>query len=722
MYDKKLKEIFTIENLKKAKDSINTKSIGIDNKTLENIDLKKLQLEVLSFKYIPEPLKKFEIKKENNKTRPLSIASLKDKIVQKVLADELDYYFDKKFSNKNYGYRKNKGTLKAINRVKDYLKRGYFCIYKSDIDNFFESIDHNILLNILHLELNKEIIKLISLFIKNGLFKQFEYLSHEIGVHQGDILSPLLSNIYLNQMDKFLEREEIEFVRFADDFVLFFRNCNEAEEKITKLQKFLKTISLNLNKDKSYFANIKKGFDFLGIYFQNKELKIENKRFNKQLLSLHKLSKEKLTFKEYICKLKQKIDGLNRYYFKIINKNSTQYKIFKKHLIDTISIKVSYALHQEKLTKSQIKTILDILELNRDEYHQIMSLSYDKYLEFKKDTKTKLKKKKQEYTKKLSLSSIITINSYGIFVGISKNQLTLKKGGKVIKNIPISQISTILINSKGVSFSSTLIYLCAKKGISIEFIDNNYNPYASIISNTQAYSNITLLQIESLKHKLYLSKQFIKGKLKNQLNLLKYFNKYHKNLNSEIKNIEKNIIKLNKATKIETILGIEGNIAQIYWQGFKKIIEKNIEFEGRIKKGATDLVNSMLNYGYAILYHKIQEYLIKAGFNLTISYLHNAENKKPSLVFDMIEEFRFIVDRVVISIINKNEPIKLDKDFLLTNETKNILIKHITEKLATYQPYHSKNLKLEDIIKSQVYLLLKHIKNEENYKPFIRRF
>ena len=722
MYEKNLKDIFSIKNLENAKKIIKTTSIGIDNKTIDEINLKNLQLEILSFKYTPEPLKKFEIKKEN-KTRPLIIASLKDKIVQKVLVEELNLYFDKTFSDKNYGYRPNKGTLKAIKRVKDYIRRGYFCIYKSDIENFFENINQDILLNILSLEIkDNSIIKLISLFMQNGLFKRLNYLTHQIGIHQGDILSPILSNIYLNQMDKFLEREEIKFVRFADDFVLFFKNCKEAEENIKNLEKFLKTIQLNLNKEKSYFANIKKGFSFLGIYFRDKDIKIENKRFTKQLSSLHKLSKEKLTFFEYIQKLKQKIDGLNRYYFKLIDINSNQYKQFKSHLIDTISLRVSIAIHQEKLTKTQIKETISILTLNKEDYRQIMALSYEKYQEFKKDTKTKLKKKKQEYTKKLTLSSIITINSFGTYLGISKNQLTIKQKGQTIKSIPISQISTIFINSKGVSFSSTMVYICSKRGINIEFIDNRYNPYATVISNSKAYSDITLLQIESLKYKIYLAKEFTKGKIKNQLNLLKYFNKYHHNLDEEIHNIQKNISKLSKLTTIESILGIEGICAVSYWQGFKKIIEKNIEFPGRIKQGAKDIVNSMLNYGYAILYHKIQEYLVKAGFNITISYLHDAKNNKPSLIFDMIEEFRFVVDRSVISIINKNQSIHVDKEGFLTNDTKNLLIKTITEKLSTYQTYHSQSLKLSDIIEKQVYLLLKHIKNEAKYKAFLRRF
>ena len=228
MFQKTVEQIFSISNLQESAFLIKSKSIGIDKQSIikyrDNKELlKNLSNEIISGNYTPNPLQKIDIQKDDNQKRPITISSAKDKIVQKTLVNELTIYFDKTFSDKSYGYRPRKSVLKAINRAKDYIQRGYKYIYKTDIDNFFETINHKKLLDLLDKNISdKRIIDIITIFLKNGGFKSFNYLDHLEGVHQGDILSPLLSNIYLDQMDKWLEKNNIEFVRFADDFVLFF--------------------------------------------------------------------------------------------------------------------------------------------------------------------------------------------------------------------------------------------------------------------------------------------------------------------------------------------------------------------------------------------------------------------------------------------------------------------------------------------------------------------
>jgi hypothetical protein len=159
---------------------------------------------------------------------------------------------------------------------------------------------------------DKRIINLISQFIENGLFDK-AYIDHETGIHQGDILSPLLSNIYLNQFD-FLEREEVEFVRFADDFVLFFKDFDEAKVKSEKAREFVKTLGLDFEIQKSYFSNIEKGFSFLGCFFKDKEVYIDKERFKKHIQTIKEL--KKLDLRNFLDKLVLKYKGFKNYYFK----------------------------------------------------------------------------------------------------------------------------------------------------------------------------------------------------------------------------------------------------------------------------------------------------------------------------------------------------------------------------------------------------------------------
>ena len=221
---------------------------------------------------------------------------------------------------------------------------------------------------------------------------------------------------------------------------------------------------------------------------------------------------------------------------------------------------------------------------------------------------------------------------------------------------------------------------------------------------------------------LVLAKSFIKGKAKNQINYIKYLNKYHKNLTSNIVKMEHFLKKSAKSITINELMGYEGNISSFYWKSLRVILDA--PFEKRVTFGAKDIVNSSLNYGYAILYGKIQHSLVYAGLSLNISFLHSLDDKKPTLTFDMIEEFRtFIVDRTIVSMINKDEPIKLGNDGLLTKKSRQLISKNIKEKLGSYTMWKKESVKIENIIQTQSYNLKKVVEdNTLKYKPFIGKF
>ncbi len=204
MFKKPIENIFTLQNLKSAFADISSKAVGLDEMSVKvfkedlEINLLELKKRVIDSSYTPEPLKHIKIKKSAvGEFRPIGIGALKDKIIQKTIVMELGGYFEKHFSDKSYAYRPHRGSLKAISRVKNFLQRGQIWVYRSDIANFFEMIDHDKLLSLLLQQISDEqIVALIALCIKNGSFQRYKYLEHFEGIHQGDPLSPLLSNIY----------------------------------------------------------------------------------------------------------------------------------------------------------------------------------------------------------------------------------------------------------------------------------------------------------------------------------------------------------------------------------------------------------------------------------------------------------------------------------------------------------------------------------------------
>ena len=316
MFDLNLEDIFTKDTFDYALKRLKHTALGLDGLSIEDICSEaffaELKDEILNLSYSPQPLKRAFIPKENkDELRKLAIPSLKDKFAQNILISELSSYFDKGFSNRSYAYRSGKSYSNAIFRARDFCLTHDF-VLKTDIKDFFENINHEKLLEILRSNIkDTRIIRLIELWIKNGIFEHFNYTSHTKGVHQGDVLSPLLSNIYLDQMDKFLELSGIEFVRYADDFVLFFSSREACEQGLARLKNFLATINLSLNEAKTSLHDKDSEFTFLGVNFKAHEISIGEDKFARTLAKLTSSSKKP--------EITQSVENINALKFAILS-------------------------------------------------------------------------------------------------------------------------------------------------------------------------------------------------------------------------------------------------------------------------------------------------------------------------------------------------------------------------------------------------------------------
>jgi CRISPR-associated endonuclease Cas1 len=537
-------------------------------------------------------------------------------------------------------------------------------------------------------------------------------------------------------MDKFLESKDISFVRYADDFIVLFENEKDVNAFKPILEKFLLTLDLNLESEKTKITHINDGFVFLGVNFVGKNRFVDNDRLQKSISKMHQISKTNIGFKGFIDDLNDYLLALKNYYLKIIQINSTQHLLLKEHFVESISHKVFLTKSSKTIkTKKEFRILLaqinfdilfDSIEIN-DKYELIISKAYEKYLANKsyKDSKTKIDKKKNIYAKKFANDSTLHMSKAGLSLGISKNKFVVKEYGKVQKSLPIEKVTRIILEGKGISLSTDIIKKCAQNSITIDFIDQDALSYASLVTHKATLSQTIHKQAVVLNTplQLQLAVSFIKGKAKNQINYLKYLDKYYNLLDENITKME-TILKLNikKTQTIEQLMGYEGSISALYWQSLRIILE--VPFESRVTFGAKDIVNSSLNYAYAILYGKVQHSLVHAGLSLNISFLHSLDEKKPTLTFDMIEEFRtFIVDRTIISMINKNEPIKLSNDGLLNKASRQLIAKNIKEKLGSYTMWKKESTKVENIIQTQCFKLAKTIEdNTITYKPFVGKY
>ncbi|MDI6908116.1 MAG: CRISPR-associated endonuclease Cas1 [Thermoanaerobacterales bacterium] len=329
----------------------------------------------------------------------------------------------------------------------------------------------------------------------------------------------------------------------------------------------------------------------------------------------------------------------------------------------------------------------------------------------------------------------LVVEDFGVSLGKKSERLLIRQKGQVISETPFRDIEQITIASKGVSLSSDVIQECTEYGIQINFLSFSGKPYAKLASpNLTGTVETRRQQILAYldERGVTLAKAFVDGKLKNQANVLKYFAKYRRTTDaarfSEISGLLGIIDRLRgelaalHAPAIEQIRGqilaIEGRAAQHYWEGLKLLLDGGIEFDGRERRGATDPVNSALNYGYGILYSQVWGAVTLAGLDPFAGFLHTDRPGKVSLVLDLIEEFRPVaVDRVVVAMINKGTKIEMEED-RLADETRRELGRRITERLNAEESYEGKKHKLKFIIQKQARSIATFLRGEGKYRPF----
>lgn len=240
----------------------NKGSPGIDGLTIEqfeenlNEELGKLSDELQSWTYRPNPVRRVEISKPNGGTRLLGVPCIRDRVVQASLKAVLEPILDPKFSPNSYGFRPGRNQKMAVEAAQEIVQGGKEYVVDIDLSKFFDRINHDRLVHRLSLFVSdKRILRLIGMTLRSGVMvKGVAYRSDE-GSVQGSPLSPLLSNLVLDELDRELERRDLEFCRFADDCNIFTRTEKAANRVMTSVSKFIeKKLKLVVNREKSKVA------------------------------------------------------------------------------------------------------------------------------------------------------------------------------------------------------------------------------------------------------------------------------------------------------------------------------------------------------------------------------------------------------------------------------------------------------------------------------------
>jgi len=662
--------------------------------------LAALSRQLLTGTYEPQPLLKLVMLKPTGKLRNLLIPTVMDRVAETAAAIVLTPLVESELGANTFAYRPGLSRMTAALEIERLRNLGYSWVVDADISNFFDTVDHQLLFERFQ-ELcdDEELLKLIKRWLTVEIVDGHNpRVKNTAGLPQGCPISPMLANLYLDKFDERMEKEGFKLVRFADDFLILCKTKPTAEAALQLSESALAELKLQLNNEKTRITTFAEGFKYLGYLFI------------RSLVLPTKMHPDEWYDKLGRLKLRNAPKNL------LHTAESEETDVYELETSDHDTISVT----KERLLQTEFgEKLLQSLEKQQ--------IDVDKFLEKTEKEDYQRQKEKHEALNKLysPLLNTLYLQEQGSTLRKDGERFSVEKQGQQLNEIIARRVEQILVLGN-ITLTTPSMQYCMRNNIPVTFVSQHGSYFGRLETTTADNSALERFQyLRSLDEPFAfdIASRIVEAKIKNSRTMIQKRKAMAWESNGELKEKFDNTLSLmtslaehtNTCENMEALRGLEGKTAALYFELYGLLFKKELPFYTssfrRIRRPPTDPVNSLLSFGYTLLHNNIFSMVRMKGLNPYIGFLHAEDKGNPSLINDLVEEFRTIIDSMTLYTLNKG--VLRNKDFyyrkdktgcFLTDEARKKFLELFEQRMweESRDPVSGKTMNIRRHIESQV--------------------
>ena len=662
--------------------------------------LATLGRQLLTGTYESQPLLKLVMLKPTGKLRTLLIPTVMERVAQTAATIVLSPLVESELGATTFAYRPGLSRMTAAHEIERLRNLGYNWVVDADISSFFDTVDHPLLFERFR-ELcdDEELLKLISRWLTAPIVDgQNPRTKNTTGLPQGCPISPMLANLYLDKFDERMEKEGFKLVRFADDFLILCKTKPAAEAALELSESALAELKLQLNNEKTRITTFAEGFKYLGYLFI-RSLVLPTKMHPDEWYD--KLGKLKL--RKAPKNLLHPPEPGDTESYELQTGDSGAITVTKETLLETE--------FGAKLLQSLEKEQVDV----------------DKFLAKTAEEDAQRQKEKHEALNKLysPLLNTLYLQEQGSILRKEGERFSVEKADRQINEIIVRRVEQILVLGN-VALTTPAMQYCMRNNIPVTFLSQHGSYFGRLEATTADNSATERFQyLRSLDEPFAfdIARRIVEAKIGNSRTMIQKRRATAWESQGELKEKFDNNLSLMESLSehttscetMEELRGLEGKAAALYFELFGLLFKKELPFYTgsflRVRRPPTDPVNSLLSFGYTLLHSNIFSLVRMKGLNPYIGFLHAEDKGNPSLINDLIEEFRTIIDSMTLYTLNKG--VLRNKDFyyrkdkagcFLTDEARKTFLELFEQRMweESLDPKSGKSMNVRRHIESQV--------------------